>query len=80
MGYREYHVRPESVQTRTVGGQPALSAVADYANAAGDPMSEYLVFVHSEKNMVFFSVTAAASSFATVQSRFEPMILTAQVP
>jgi hypothetical protein len=73
-------VGPESVEHRLVGGQQALSAAADYMNAAGDKMSEYLVFVHSGKNMVFFSVTAAASSFASVQNRFEPMLLTAQVP
>jgi hypothetical protein len=79
-GYLEYHVRPESVQRRTVGGKQAWSAVADYTDAAGEKMSEYLVLVHSEKNMVFFSVAASTPGFASVQRRFEPVLLTAQVP
>jgi hypothetical protein len=79
-GYVDYHLRPDSVQRRTIGGQQAWSAVGDYVSAHGEPMSEYLTFIESAKSRVFFSVVAAAPDFANVQTRFEQVLQTALIP
>jgi len=46
-------------QRRTVGGQQALSALADYVNANGEKMTEYVMIAQSEKTRVFFCARAA---------------------
>jgi hypothetical protein len=79
-GYVAYRLRPESVQRRTIGGHQAWSAVADYVDANGEKMNEYLTFIDSEKTSVFVSVRAAAPDFPSAQSRFEPAIATALIP
>jgi hypothetical protein len=79
-GYIAYHLRPESVQRGTIAGQQAWSAVADYVNADGEKMNEYLTFVESERAEVFFSIFAAVPDFASVQALFEPVIQSARIP
>lgn len=79
-GYIGYHVRPESVVRTLVGGRQALTAIGDYVDARGAKMSESLTFIHSEKSMVFFSMIAPAAEFGAVQSRFESIVRTAQIP
>lgn len=79
-GYLGYRVRAGSFKHRLIGGQQAWSAVADYRNADGEAMSEYLVRVQSGKCALFFSVSAPAADFASVEVRFEPVLLTAVVP
>jgi hypothetical protein len=79
-GYLEYHLRPDSPVHRTVGGQQAWSYAADYIDAKGAKMSEYVVFVQSEKNSVYFSLIAAAADFAGVQAQFEPVVQSLLMP
>jgi hypothetical protein len=79
-GYLAYHLRPESVMRTLVGGRQALTAIGDYVDARGARMSESLTFIDSEKSTVFFSMIAAAAEFGAVQSRFESIVRTAQIP
>jgi hypothetical protein len=79
-GFHGYAYRPESIQTRTISGQLALSAVADYTDDKGAKASEYLTWVESEKTKTCFMVTAPASDFADVMARFEPIVSTAVIP
>ena len=79
-GFVAYRLRPDSVQRRTVGGQQALSAVADYVNANGEKMNEYFAIAQSETTRVYFCVRAAAPDFPTVQARFELVVAAALVP
>ena len=74
-----YQYRTESVQHLTVGGRPALSAVADYASV-GQKMVEYLTWVDGEKSRVVFVGRVAASELADFQSRFDPVIQSVHVP
>jgi hypothetical protein len=79
-GYIAYRLRPEGVQHRTVGGQQALSALADYMNANGEEMTEYVMIAQSEKTRVFFCARAAVPDFPSVQARFELVVRAALVP
>lgn len=79
-GFVAYRLRPDSVQRRTVGGQQALSAVADYVNANGEKMNEYFAIAQSETTRVYFCVRAAAPDFPSIQARFERVVGAALVP
>ncbi len=77
--FQDYRDRPESVQHLTIGGRPALSAVADYVSA-GQKMVEYLTWVDGEKSRVVFVGRIPASELADFQTRFDPLIQSAVVP
>ena len=69
----EYRVRPESWQTPTVGGRPAISYIADYKEK-DKPMVEYLTWVRSEKVFTQFMMRAAAADFEAFRRRVEPIL------
>ncbi|MGA2740722.1 MAG: hypothetical protein ABSG65_25205 [Bryobacteraceae bacterium] len=74
-----YKYRPESIQNTTIGGRPALSAVADYVSG-GKPMVEYLTWVDGAKSRVVFESRMPASGLADFQGRFDALIESAIVP
>jgi hypothetical protein len=69
----DYRVRPESWQTPTVGGRPAISYIADYKEK-DKPMVEYLTWVRSEKVFTQFMMRAAATDFEAFRRRVEPIL------
>jgi hypothetical protein len=77
--FQGYKYRTESVQHTTVGGRPALSAVADYVST-GQKMVEYQTWVDGQKSRVVFVSRMPASELADFQSRFDPVIQSAVVP
>lgn len=77
--FQNYRFRAESLQHSTIGGQPALTAVADYVRA-GQPRVEYLTWIDGEKSRVVFSARMPASELANFQPRFEELIRSATVP
>lgn len=77
--FQGYKYRPESVQHTTIGGQPAVTAIADYVRA-GKPRVEYLTWIDGEKSRVVFSARMPASELAAFQPRFEGLIQSATVP
>jgi hypothetical protein len=77
--FQGYKFRPESVQHTTIGGRPALSAIADYVGA-GQKMVEYVTWVDGERSRVVFVGRMPVSDLADFQTRFEPVIRSVIVP
>lgn len=77
--FEGYKYRPQSVQHTTIGGQPALSGVADYVRA-GQARVEYFTWIDGEKSRVVFSARMPAPELAAFQPRFEDLIQSAMVP
>ena len=57
-----------------------MSALADYMNANGEKMTEYVMIAQSGTTRVFFCARAAAPDFPSVQTRFEQVVGAALVP
>jgi hypothetical protein len=66
------------VRQTTIGGQLALSAVADYVSA-GQQMVEYITWIDGEKSRVLFLARTPASGLLDLQSRFDTLIQSAMV-
>jgi tetratricopeptide (TPR) repeat protein len=79
IGVPDWTIRPSSVQYRTVAGQPAVSAVADYTENA-QKMVESLTWAYSAKSHVFFFSRAAATDQVAVQSSVEQLLSSALIP
>jgi hypothetical protein len=81
-GFAGWKVRPESVQTRVVGGQMALSAVADYTEdrQTAGKMVEYMIWVRSPATHAFIFGRAKAADLAALQSGIDQLAATAVVP
>lgn len=77
--FEGYKYRPDSVRHTSIGGRPALSAVADYV-IAGRKMVEYLTWVDGEKSRVVFVGRIPPPELADFQMRFDPLIRSAVVP
>lgn len=74
-----YQIRSDSIQTRVIGGQQALSAVADYTRN-GRPMNEYLTWIFSSRNHALFYGRVPAAKLDGFRSRFDEVINSANVP
>jgi hypothetical protein len=77
--FEGYKFRSDSVRQTTIGGQLALSAVADYVSA-GQQMVEYITWIDGEKSRVLFLARTPASGLFDLQSRFDTLIQSAMVP
>lgn len=94
--FKDYKIRPESVQWKTIGGNPAVVAVADYSGIWGQAvedyrgawgqkgatrrMTEYLVWICGRNTYVFFFARTTPANLAELQSRFDEIIGTAVIP
>ena len=72
-------IRPSSVQMRSVGGQQAITAIADYKEG-GNTMVEYMTWVRSTKGRAFFFGSAKTEDLAAVQGAIEQMLASALIP
>jgi hypothetical protein len=77
--FQGYTYRADSVQHTTIGGQQALSAVADYVRT-GQHMVESLTWVDGERSRVVFVGRVPASDLTDFQSRFDEVIRSVVVP
>jgi hypothetical protein len=78
-GLADYHLRPDSLQPRTVSGRPALSCIGEFTQN-GEPMVEYLTWVSgSEANALFFARVPTAG-LAALRQRLEPVIESLKLP
>jgi hypothetical protein len=86
---RGFKLRPEGVQSRLVGGHQAVYAVGDYSIPVpgsvtimgdGEWMTEYQIFVQTEKTRVFFSGRAKIADFTAMQPRFDQMVNSVVIP
>jgi hypothetical protein len=75
-GFPDYHVMPESVQSRQVGGQPALSFLGGF-NQAGQPRVEYMVRVLGKSTKAHFFVIGipATEDINAFCARFDQIAL-----
>ena len=86
---REVTVRPDSVQTRLIGGQQALICLIDTVDHGtstdGVPVTNeyyrYYAWVRTESTAIEFSFGAnGRESVALFRFRFEPVLATAKIP
>ncbi len=74
-----YRIRPESIQSHTIGGKQALSAVADFT-ADGQPMTELLTWIYTENTRVLFFTRLPVSQITDFKVRFDNLVGTAVFP
>jgi hypothetical protein len=75
-----YKVRPETVKPWLPGGQQAMSAVADFNNANGVKMLEYLTFVRTEKTVVFVFGDTLATNIYMYQDSVDRLTSAMRLP
>ena len=74
-----YKIRPGSVEHTVVNGQQAIRAIGEYTQA-GEPVTEFLVWVYTEHAMAYFDLRGQASLMELLQPVFEQMIQSAGIP
>ena len=77
--FQSYRFRPDSVQRTTIGGHPAISAVADYVSA-GQQKVEYITWIDAPNCRVLFRVQVSATVFPAFQPRFDELIRSVAFP
>ena len=75
---KDYHLRPDSVQTLIVNGQQAISAAADFADGSA-AMVEYLVSILGEDKGALAVAHVAASDLESFRKRFDPIVNSIQL-
>lgn len=79
-GIPGFAFRPESIQPRTIGGQQALSAVADF-EFNGQKMAAIYTWIFTTKtHVVFIAQAVPVADVPAVQSRFDQFVATTVVP
>jgi hypothetical protein len=73
-------IRPESIQSRMISGQQALSAVADYSDGARKMVAIYTWIYTPKTHVVFLAREVPAADLVAVQSRLDQLVATAVVP
>jgi hypothetical protein len=79
----DFQVRPESIQTRLIGGKQALSCILDYMQRQGDrneKMSEYMVWIRTESTFIKFSIHTDRDGVGVKRWQFDPVVATAKIP
>lgn len=79
-GDSAYKVRPETVKPWLPGGQQAMSALADFNNANGVKMLEYLTFVRTEKTVVFVFGDTPATNIYSYQDSVDRLTSAMRLP
>jgi hypothetical protein len=74
-----YKIRPGTVEHTLINGQQALRAIGEY-NEAGEPVTEFLVWVSTEHARAYFDLRAKASQIEALQPEFEQLIQSARIP
>jgi hypothetical protein len=67
-------VRPDSWQTRQVGGRPAVSYLADVPGMFGAKMTEYTVQVRGVSTRADFSAKVDSNAFEAFRPRFDAIV------
>jgi hypothetical protein len=77
----EYHILPTSVQKRQVGGQPALSFIAEFTSQ-GQTRVEYMVRILGKNTKAHFFVMGipATADIDAVCKRLEPIVTSLRIP
>jgi hypothetical protein len=82
-----YQVRPESVQSRMIGGHPALTCLLDYTagspNSNDNPPSKWTLYetwIATEDEVIEFRTNLRRDDVGTFRWRFEPMLTSLRIP
>lgn len=70
-----WRVRPETIQTRQIGGNQSLSCVAEFMRG-NDKMIEYMTWVRTEHTNLLFAADGPASDLDEFHKRLDPIIET----
>lgn len=76
--FKDYRPRPDSVQTRLVGNQQALTGTIDYLEGSV-PMTENLIAIWTEASHVLVMIRVSPSELTAFQKRFEPILSSLRV-
>ena len=71
--YKDFKVRADSWKERTVGGQPAISLLADYT-AGKDKNIAYAVLTMSGNKGLLFECMVSAKDFEALQPEFDAIV------
>ncbi|HEV2962060.1 MAG TPA: tetratricopeptide repeat protein [Candidatus Angelobacter sp.] len=74
----DYKIRPETIQMRQIGGNQALSCVAEFTDDKKE-MVEYLTFVRSENTTSSFSAMVESSGLDEFRKRVDPILETLKI-
>ena len=78
-GLQDYRVRPESIQSRVIGGEQAMSWVADYTGS-GQKMADYFTRIRTRNSTLLLFSHMAAGELDSFRQRFEPILETLRAP
>jgi hypothetical protein len=83
----EYQLRQDSVQTREIGGHPALACLLDYTqgspNATDNPpqkWTRYETWIATDDELIEFQATLYRQYVGTFRWRFEPLLTSLRIP
>jgi hypothetical protein len=79
-GYRQWKVRPESVQQITVGGHQGLRAVADFQSRNGAARVECLAWIFTPESRVLFFSNMSPDQLPINQIQFDRVVQSASLP
>lgn len=74
----DYHIRPETIEMRQIGGQQALTCVAEYLHGE-QKMAEYLNWIRSENTNALFTAFGPATDLDEFRKRLDPIVETAKI-
>ncbi|HLK66660.1 MAG TPA: hypothetical protein VKU19_24665 [Bryobacteraceae bacterium] len=72
--------RPEGPQSGLISGHQSLSAVGDYTDQKGERMTEYQVFIQTNKIAAFFSGRSKLADSAAERARFDQIVNSIVIP
>jgi len=75
-----YKILPGTEEHMLVNGQEALRAIGEYKEAAGEPITELLVWIFTEHARAYFDLRARASKFEIFPPAFEELIQSTRIP
>lgn len=76
---QDYRVRARSYQQNEVSGWRALSYVADFTQG-DNKMSEYLVWIQSDRTLAEFFVRSPASDIDEIMHQVDPIVKSLRIP
>jgi hypothetical protein len=78
-GYVNWAIRPGTVRETTVGGHPALTAIADFERRDGTPRVERLTWVFAPQGRALFFATMSPEQLSSMGAQFDRIVATAQL-
>jgi hypothetical protein len=79
--WTDFKVRPESIQIRLIGGQQALSCLADVSqNEPNQPKTDYFVWIRTENAAMRFHIGMPKFRVAALRWQFDLVLAPLRIP